>query len=64
MPAMAFSEPLRLASAVTSPVGVAVAEGDAALAFEPAQGLGVGEVVALAVGDADVDHLARPVAAR
>ena len=45
-------------SVVTSPSGVAVAEGDQAVAFEPPQRLGIGHVVALAMGDADVDDLA------
>ncbi len=42
---------------------IAVAEGDAALALEAPRRLGVGEVVALAMRDADLDRLAARVAA-
>ena len=58
MPAMEFIEPLRLASCVIAPVGVAIAEGDEAFAFEPLQGLVIGRVIALAMRDADIDDLA------
>jgi hypothetical protein len=46
------------------PAGVAVAEGDAAVAFEPAQGFAVGEIIALAVRHAHLEGLARPVRPR
>ena len=38
-------------------LGVAIAEGDEALAFEPGERLGIADIVAFAMGDADIDHL-------
>src|SRR3954454_19963430 len=46
------------------PAGVAVAEGDAAVAFEAAQGFAVGEIIALAVRHAHLEGLARPIRPR
>ena len=60
-PAMAFIEPLGLAASPTSPVGVAIAEGDPALGLDPADRVRVGDEIALAMGDGELDHLARRV---
>ena len=58
MPAMFSSEPLGLASAVTSPFGVHVAEHDAVLVFQFRQRLLVAEVIAFHVADGNLQHFA------
>ena len=57
-PAMFSSEPLGLASAVISPEGSCVAEGDAVVALEGCERRFVTEVVAFHVTDGDLEHLA------
>ena len=39
-------------------LGVAIPEDDTAVAFEPVEGLGIGEIVAVMVGDRAADDLA------
>ena len=63
MPAMACMAPLGFQSGRPA-VGRRIAEGDPALAFQPRDGLAVGDVVAFAVRDRHADHLAGIVAAR
>jgi hypothetical protein len=53
---------VRLVSDLT--IGLAVAEGDQTVPFEPRQSRVVGRVVALAVCDADVDDVLRSIVAR
>ena len=64
MPAMALIAPLMVPVRIEHAVGRAVAEEHPALAFEPRDGLAVGDVVALAMRDRHADHLAGIVAAR
>ena len=62
-PAMQRAEPLTLSASVSSPVGVAIAEGDAALALEPVECCVVGGVIAFAMRDRHADRLTRLIAA-
>ena len=61
-PAMLLDRAVGIAGAVDRAVGRAIAEGDLAAILEPLQRVGVGEVIALGMGDRDLDHLARLVA--
>ncbi len=45
-------------------MGVAIAEGDAAVAFEPLYGFFMRFIIALAMGDGDVDRLMQGVSPR
>src|SRR6185312_13231123 len=51
-----------IAGAVDRSVGRAIAESDLAAILQPLQRVGVGEVIALGMGDRDLDHLADLVA--
>ena len=62
MPAMLRAEPLGLCCLVERAVRPAIAEGDAAFAFEPVQRLVIGEVIAVVMRDRHRDHLARLIA--
>ena len=57
MPAMFSSDPLGLASAVTSPLGSRVAEDNAVLIFQFGQRRLIAEVVAFHVADGNLQHL-------
>ena len=45
-------------------LGIRIAEGDEAFAFEAGERLGIGDVVAFAMGDADIDRLTLGIGAR
>ena len=58
IPAMLRTEPFGLAASLRSALRVAVAEDDAAARLQRVDHLGVGEVVAFAVSDRQLQHLA------
>ena len=63
-PAMELVEPLGLVASPTCPVGVAIAERDPAVRLDSLDRLVVGDEIALAVGDGELDHLPGRIAAR
>ena len=64
MPAMALMAPLWFQFGSIMPSGERIAENHPPLAFEPRDGLAVGDVIALAMRHRHADHLAGIVAAR
>ena len=61
MPAILSRDPLGLSSSVGSPDRADIPEGDPAFAVQPVNRFGVGEIVAVMMGDGNADDLARVV---